>query len=259
MPLPPLTTPELEPYTEPQIAFARRAWPLRAAEELRSALVFRALARASRVSRMPAEWSERFEAAVCDEVRHARLCASVGRALGATAPRYDAGPVRARLVNLSDAVTRASTLLLIEVAMGETVSMSLFRAGRRAAREPLTRVALESILRDEVRHQRLGWTGSTALWPSLTEAQRERLQLEATAALAAMEQQNAAPAFSRLAAGEAFDPAHAALGVLAPEARVEAFYVAVEHLVVPRLTRLGLDGPRAWETRYRLSAAVPLT
>jgi len=45
-------------------------------------------------------------------------------------------------------------------------------------------------------------------------------------------------------------PAHAALGVLAPEARVEAFYVTVERLVLPRLSRLGLDGDTAWSRRY---------
>jgi hypothetical protein len=33
--------------------------------------------------------------------------------------------------------------------------------------------------------------------------------------------------------------------------RVETFYAAVERLVVPRLTRLGLDGRRAWNDRYR--------
>jgi hypothetical protein len=259
MTLSPLPAPALAPYTEAQVGFARRAWPLRAAEELRSALVFRALARASRAAGMPAEWSARFDDAVRDELGHARLCAAVGRALEAPPPRYDPALVRARLAVLPDPVTRASALLLVEVAIGETISMSFFRAGRRAAREPLTRAALESILRDEVRHQRLGWSGITALWPSLTAPQRERLQWEATVALAAMEQQNAAPAFTRLAAGEAFDPAHGELGVLGPEARIDAFYVAVEHLVVPRLTRLGLDGARAWESRYRRNTAPPAT
>jgi hypothetical protein len=47
-----------------------------------------------------------------------------------------------------------------------------------------------------------------------------------------------------------FDPAYAALGVLRPESRIEAFYSAVERLVVPRLTRLGLDGALAWKNRY---------
>jgi len=58
----------------------------------------------------------------------------------------------------------------------------------------------------------------------------------------------------RLERREPFDPAYAALGVLAPEARVDAFYAAVEHLVVPRLERLGLDGNRAWRDRYRREA-----
>lgn len=42
-----------------------------------------------------------------------------------------------------------------------------------------------------------------------------------------------------------------ALGVLHPESRVEALYFAVERFVVPRLTRLGLDGNLAWKNRYR--------
>ena len=71
-----------------------------------------------------------------------------------------------------------------------------------------------------------------------------------------MEQQIAAPALKRLDAGIAFQPAYAELGVLAPEARVEAFYAAVERLVIPRLARLGLDGARAWRDRYHPGAAL---
>jgi hypothetical protein len=41
--------------------------------------------------------------------------------------------------------------------------------------------------------------------------------------------------------------------VLHPEARVEAFYTAIERLVLPRLTRLGIDGQLAWKERYRNS------
>jgi len=34
------------------------------------------------------------------------------------------------------------------------------------------------------------------------------------------------------------------------EARVEAFYTAVERLVIPRLAKLGFDGQRTWERRW---------
>ena len=224
---------------------------MRAAEELRSALIFRAVARAAAVAKLPEHWTERFLGMVTDELGHARLCAQVGARLGAQEPRYDASPVRARLAALKDPTHRITALLLVEAAMGETVSTMLFRAGRRATTEPLTRAALSAILSDEVRHQRNGWTALEALWSSLSEQQREALQLEAKQGFAALERQVAVPALRRLAAGEPFDPAFAALGVLKPEARVDAFYHAIERLVVPRLSALGLDGARAWSERYR--------
>ena len=249
-----LPHPDLTTYSDAQRAFAVAAWPLRAAEELRSALIYRALTIASRAAGLPAPWPARFAEVVHDEVRHARLCATVGARLGAAVPRYDARPVRARLALLADPVARVCALLCAEVAIGETISMTLFRAGRRATTEPLTRAALESILRDEVRHQRLGWDALAALWPSLDPARRDAVQREATTALAASEQQIAVPVLRRLEAGEPFDPACAALGVLAPEVRVETFYAAIEQLVVPHLDRVGLDGGRAWRDRYRVAA-----
>jgi hypothetical protein len=240
----------LSGYTESQIAFARAAWPLRAAEELRSALIFRALAQASLRSPTCAAWAARFSSAVHDEIFHARLCAAIGKGFGASSPCYDARPVRARLAPLMEPTRRACSLVLIEVAVGETISMAMFRVGRRSAREPLTRAALERMLADEVRHQRLGWNAIFDWWPALDSRCRQALQEEVRWALGAMEQQIAAPALARLAAGSAFDPAYAELGVLAPESRVEAFYVSVERLVIPKLTRLGLDGARAWRDRY---------
>ena len=249
--------PRLEPYTPAQVAFARDAWPLRAAEELRSALIFRALAQASALSPTCAGWREQFVTAAHDEVFHAQLCSAIGARLGAPPPAYDAGPVRARLAPLGDPVQRASALALVEVAIGETISLALFRAGRRAAREPVTRAGLERILVDEVRHQRLGWAAVTAWWPALEPSQREALQEQARMALGGMEQQIAAPALRRLEGKVGFDPLYAELGVLAPESRVDAFYAAVERLVIPRLTRLGLDGTRAWRDRYATSAGGP--
>jgi hypothetical protein len=80
---------------------------------------------------------------------------------------------------------------------------------------------------------------------------RAGLQREAARGLALCEQQTARPAMLWLQQRKPFDPAYAALGVLHPESRVEAFYFAVERFVLPRLTRLGLDGDLAWKTRYQ--------
>jgi hypothetical protein len=245
-----LPAPDLGAFGNAQVRFAAMAWPMRAAEELRSALIFRALAGAARAAAMPDPWPRRFAFAVRDEARHARLCATVGLRLGAAKPTYDDRPVRARLEGIRDPLLRSLSLLLVEVAMGETISMYLFRAGRRRTVEPLTRAALGAILVDEVRHQRLGWDALTALWPSLSYETRAEVQREAARGLAAAEQRTARPAMAWLQRGLPFDPAYAALGILHPEARVEAFYFAVERFVVPRLTRLGLDGAHAWKNRY---------
>jgi hypothetical protein len=228
---------------------------MRAAEELRSAQIFRALARSARVAGMLEPWPARFAEAAKDEIGHARLCVAVGEQLGAPRPEYDARPVGARLASLPDPTLRTAALLLVEVAIGETISTYLFRAGRRCTTEPLTRAALGVILGDEVRHQRLGWTGMASLWPMLTATERMAVQLEAARGLGACEQQTARPAMLWLQRRQAFDPAYATLGVLHPEARVEAFYAAVERLVLPRLTRVGLDGALAWKNRYRPSTS----
>lgn len=251
-----LPAPEVEHYAAQDVAFAISAWPLRAAEELRSALIFRALAHASTRSTTTEGWAQEFFSAAHDEIAHAQLCASVGARLGADPPRWDARPVHARLKPMTDPLFRALALALVEVAMGETISMTMFRAGRRAAQEPLTRAALERILTDEVRHQRLGWRALAAWRPSLSEQSLGALQEEARVALGAIEQKIAAPALQRLEANVPFEPAYAALGVLAPESRVEAFYAAVERLVLPRLSQLGLDGERAWRERYTASSSI---
>jgi hypothetical protein len=246
-----LPRPDISPFTEAQLRFATVAWPMRAAEELRSARIFRGLTEASRAVGLADPWTQRFASAVRDEIRHARLCATVGVALGAPVPKYDARPVKARLAAFPEPLARLLSLLIIEVAMGETISMYLFRAGRRAASEPLTRAALSSIVGDEVRHQRLGWQGLAFLWPTLNASMRALLQTEATRGLAMCEQQTARPAMIWLQEKKPFDPAYAALGVLHPESRIEAFYFAIERFVVPRLTQLGLDGDLAWKNRYR--------
>jgi hypothetical protein len=239
-----LPVPRLGAFSRAQLEFAIAAWPLRAAEELRSALIYRALARASREA-LPA-FADRFARVMHEEVSHSRLCATVGAQLGAPPPHYDAAPVRARLEGIPDPKARTIALVTGEVAIGETISMAMFRESRRATSEPLTLAAIESILADEARHQQLGWDALAALGPS------DALQREATRALASSEQLIALPALRFLERGDPFDPAWAALGVIEPERRVEAFYQAVEQLVTPRLDRLGIDGTRAWADRYRL-------
>lgn len=232
---------------------------MRAAEELRSALVYRAAAAAAR-SQAP-RWREPLRAAMADEIRHARMCADLGAELGASAPVYDAGIVRERLSTLQGPRLRLASLVLVEIAIGETLSASLFRAGRSLASEPRCRAVLTKIAGDEVRHARLGWEVIDDLWTTLSAQDRSVLADHARRGLGTIEQHVAAPALRRLDAGLPFDPALAELGVLSPEARVDAFYEALERRVLPRMRALGLDGAALWASRYHpaLERVVPST
>ena len=247
-----LPAPRLEDFTPEQIAIARAAWPMKAAEEYRSASIYAACASAAMYAGLPLDLVALVASTQVDELRHAALCASVARALG------DATPIGASMAIVRERTRTdrpralALKLLLVEVAMGETVSCALFRTGRDGTTEPLIRAALSSILRDEARHARSGWEALGALEGELSREELDELQHEATAQLGLMEQSMALPSLRKLEANEPFDPKLVALGVLGPERRVEAFYAAIEGSVLPRLDRLGLDGKRAWTDRYRV-------
>jgi hypothetical protein len=239
-------------FSPAQVAFAAQAWPMRAEEEDRSQAVFEELARLAPEAGLTSDQRARLEAAAQDEARHSRLCTEVGAALGARPPVLDRSRVAQRLGALPAApMLRFLALISVEVAMGETLSCAFFRAGMERATEPQTRQALTSILRDEAIHARLGWGLLSLLRPRLGEAELAFLREEVRVQLGALEQLEAVPSLRRLERGEPFDPALPGLGVLDPEVRVAAFYGALERRVLPRLDRLGLDGARAWEQRYR--------
>jgi hypothetical protein len=246
-----LPEPALSDFSPDQLRFAASAWPLRAAEERRSALVFGALAQAARTLGVSEAWLSRFAAAARDESRHARLCAAVGAAFQAPPPRYDSDAVRTRLQQLMDLTQRTFGLLMIEVAIGESLSVRYFATASDGARETLTKTVLTGITRDETRHAELGWDALHALWSKLAGEQLEWLHEELRLGLASLEHGSAIPALRRLESGEPFDPVWGELGVLAPELRVELFYSSIELDVLPRLSRLGLDAQAAWRGRHR--------
>jgi hypothetical protein len=247
-----LPAPDLARYDASQVAFASRAWTLKAEEEHRSAAVFAEIVAGCLHLCAPLDLVATLARIVRDEIAHAALCLDLSVRFGAPPPTAAPGRVRARLDALGpDRERQALVLLLFEGAVGETVSVGLFRAGRRGAREPCTRAALTAILRDEARHARACWHAAAELVPRCSAALREQLERDLSRSFGAFEQAAALPALRRLEAGQAVDPALVELGVIPPEARVEAFYQAIEALALPQLSLLGFDSRRAWEERYR--------
>ncbi len=245
--------PSLEPFTAEQVAFAARAWTMKAEEEHHSAATFAdLLSLFVDVTHVPLDLSGTIARVVADELRHTELCLELARRYGASPPRARPLDRRSVPVDPRGRWLHGLSIVLVEGAMGETVSSALFLAGFKGSTEPCTKAALGLILRDEVLHARGFWEALELLRGDLDDEAREALHVEVSRALAAVEKGRVLPALRRLERGEPFDPAWAALGVLPPEVRVEAFYEAVERRVCPRLDRLGLDGARAWTNRYRV-------
>jgi hypothetical protein len=247
-----LPAPELSRYAPSQVAFAARAWTLKAEEEYRSAAVFSEIVAGCLQIGAPLDLLAALARIVQDEIAHAALCFDLSVRFGAPAPAAALSRVQARLAaHAPDRERQALSLLVFEGAVGETVSAALFRAGRRGAREPCARAALSAILRDEARHGHVCWNAAAELLPGCSAEVRALLERDVSRSFGAFEQGAALPALQRLEAGEEVDPALVELGVIPLEVRVEAFYHAIETIALPRLSRLGFDARRAWEERYR--------
>jgi hypothetical protein len=241
---------QLEPYAADDVAFAARAWTMRAEQERQSAGIFAALASALVDTGEPLDLAGAFTRVVADELAHSELCATLAARLRTEVPRAE--PI-ARPTPGAPAERRALALriLLVEGAIGETLSCALFNLGRNLAREPCTRAALGRILRDEIGHARASWEALETLRPGMSEKEREGLEQLATQALGSIEQTQMVPVLRRLERGEPFEPAWAELGVLPPAQRADAFYATLETRIVRRLGRIGIDGARAWSERYQ--------
>lgn len=225
------------------------AWTLRSEEERRSAAIFSDLLALLIDGDVPLGVLAEVHAIVGDEIRHARMCADMAHALGAPAPLTRVLPrVGPEPVTAGERRRRAMEIVLIEGAIGETISSALFAAGRRSTEDARARATLSRILEDEAQHARSFWTILDEL---MTPGDTEHLRSVVGEALGAIEQMQVVPSLESLARGDPFDPRWAALGVLAPSARVDAFYGAMERRVLPGLVARGIDGEAAWEARYR--------
>jgi hypothetical protein len=238
------------PPTAEQQRFAAAGWPMKVAQERRSAAIFAELTRLARVLGEDGLALE-LSAAQADELRHAALCSEVASAFGEEPERFqDDSPVALRLAALPAGRLGFLSLVLVEVALGETLSTLLFRSGAQRVSHPLARAVLWRITRDEARHARLGWVALAQLWPTLDASERLFVTEEVRVHLGAMEREQALPSLRALERAEPFDPVLETLGVLSPQTRMDAFYLAVERQILPRLNRQGIDGQYLWATRY---------
>lgn len=135
----------------------RQEWRARIAAEYTSAAVTQQLVLWLIQAGAPPDLIEAGLAIVQDELVHSRLSHDVYVAAGGDQPpaidRTQLGIARRSDVLELD-ILRAAVRVF---CLGETVAVPLFKHLRERCTEPAARVALDRILRDEVRHRDFGW------------------------------------------------------------------------------------------------------
>jgi hypothetical protein len=239
---------------EPELlAAAGATWAMRALQERRSAAVFATISAGLARLPLPLPTLGAVARIASDEIAHTQVCRDLAAELGAAVPADDLGGTERRLgPAAAGEPTPLTALLLVEGAVGETISTALFAAARQATTEPRSRAALTLILKDEARHARTCWAVLEEV-AAITPFDVAALEADLSRELGIVERETILPALRRVEAGDEDPPALATLGVLPPLARVEVFYSTLEKKVLGRVASLGIDGAAAWGARYRRS------
>jgi hypothetical protein len=225
---------------------AAHVWRARAVAELEAAARFDRLATELREVGAVTPVVDMARAAAEDERRHATLCRRLARHFGGPA-LVEIAPPPPRPVGPRGLGQRERVLFEV-VAMGcvtETLSAAILGGLVERASDPEARAVMLEILRDEVRHARLGWAhlaAERARGVGDVISSHLPAMLEATVNDALL----AAPATK-----DATDPdaaALAGLGSLPIGVRRHLFEETLCHVIFPGLEHVGIDtrGARGW-------------
>jgi hypothetical protein len=241
----PLSLPGLASLDERERAAAIHDWRGRMASEHVSARVFAGLLPQMMRAGIDADLQAEVADMILEELRHARLCAGVVRALGAEAvtelPPLPEVPAHAGVEPLEALLRNVISISCLH----ETVAVAIIEATRQAIADDGLCALVTSILKDEVGHARLGWR--------LLEREGARLDGAARGRLS----RYLVPAFRQLRARNHLDVSHrisdatAQLGVCDGFDATRLFFHTVEAVILPGLERHGLAARAAWMEAQR--------
>jgi|RhiMethySRZTD1v2_1073278.scaffolds.fasta_scaffold62985_2 hypothetical protein len=213
---------------------AARIWAERRRFELEAAQRFAWMAGELRTLGASARVSEQAEMAADDELRHADSCARLTEHFGRAAADATPQPLRRVAPRGLDRKDALHYEIVALSCVTETLSTALLGALLECATDSLAKRTMHSILRDEVRHSRLGWA-------YLTEVSSQRAMDAVSAHLPAMLQ---ATLSSELFDETPVDPVQAelaGLGQLERRERLRVVRETLECVVFPGLARYGAD------------------
>lgn len=135
-----------------------RIWTERSAAEQRAALLFTLVARDLLVDGAIPEVLELATRAVHDELRHVEVCRQVASRYAGSEVPWPA-PEPAPEPGFRDAPPDLTRVLHVvgNTSIAESVGAAFLQVCRADAEGPLVRAALQTLLRDDVGHARIGW------------------------------------------------------------------------------------------------------
>jgi hypothetical protein len=185
-------------------------------------------------------------AIVDDELVHSELSHQVYVAAGG----HRAIDLQSKRLGLAD-VSRSQILEGVVRAgvesfcLGETVAVRLFSKLRAPSVQPDAKVALDRILRDEVRHKEFGWTLLEWL---LSIPQSEQVRHLIDAELPAMfKRLRGNYAYAQLGTERKFIPARAAWGLMPGPDYAATLEETLERDYTPLFGSVDIDAARAWK------------
>lgn len=222
---------------------AASVWSERRRVELEAASRFRDLARRLAEHGAGGVVVTMAREAADDEVRHAALCATLVEHFGGRAAEDAVVPTRVGRVAPAGLAGREALLFEIVAlcCVTETLSTALLGALVDAARDSLAKQTMRSILRDEVRHSRLGWA-------YVAEAHAVGMSDVCGEHLGAMIAGTLGPELLFTTPPSTSEAELAGYGALEREQRVRIVRECFHEVIFPGLERFGIDvrRGRAW-------------
>jgi hypothetical protein len=262
-PVPPWNVLDPSPLADPVRERVRRGWSARVEAEYRSMVVFGELIARFPEIGLPLEVSSAASRLLQDEARHTELCARVAESFGGHA---DATLDRAHLRLVDDKLPAHLFVARWTASMfciGEAASVGLLGVLRDGATDPCVASVLDTLLRDEVLHDRFGWALARLVFPLLTDDEREWLGADLAFAFAHYDRMDAdclRPDGGALpdAPAEPDEPDALRLGVASRWQFAPAFYRRIDEVILPSLAALGVPAYEAWALRHEAAATLSL-
>lgn len=174
-------------YDDEVIVPARAAWTQAAFQEHRTAAAVSVSLQALVEARAPLDLVALATRFPLDELTHVEMCARMAGALGGgTEILYRPNElIRAPEASLSP-LMRAADIVVRLYCVGEALSIPLLRGAWHAAKHPLPKAILGTIVKDEAAHGTFGYWFLDWALPRLGPSERDELAVSAERAIAPM-------------------------------------------------------------------------